>query len=119
MTLHCVGLRIPLENGPWADYLDLMADVYIPFAGDKPAALDINGHRLIILSTEEEWLQEGLDYLGGDRVERYSTFSSRAELHDATTKLAKSYDAGVVIAPADVQMADLIHNLQSELPWIQ
>ena len=107
-----------LENLSFTDYLKLMGKVFVPYAGKEPASIDINGHRLIILTTEPDSLEEGLPLIGGDSVQPYSSFNNPEELKQASEELAKTCEAGVVIAPAGVELIELLRNLENQLPWI-
>ena len=96
-----------------------MKNFYVPFAGEKPAALTINGHRLIFLSTDRSSFHESLPLVGADRVRRLRGGATKAAQEKLLSKLAKSSQAGVVLAPAHVELQDLINNLKHELPWMQ
>jgi len=95
-----------------------MASFYIPYAGSDPAAISIKGHRFIILSREPEILAGGLSLLGADtvvKVESPDPYEENYFLDD----LAKQINGGVVIAPYDVALSDVLENLEAELPWLQ
>ena len=96
-----------------------MTNYYVPYSGNRPASLSINGHRVIILSTDAESLGDSLTLVGGDRVKMVRVSESKEDQEQMLTRIAKSINGGVVIAPSDVAMEDLIRNLQSELPWVQ
>ena len=96
-----------------------MKNLFVPYAGKRPAALSINGHRLVILSADRLAVEESLNLLGGDRVKRVDVSGSREHQEAAISKLARSAHGGVVIAPADVNVGELIRNLSDELPWVQ
>ena len=96
-----------------------MANFYVPFAGEKPAALKINGHRLIFLSTDKDAFDQDLPLVGADRVRCLKGGKSKASQKKILSKLAKTSKAGVVLAPSDVELRDLISNLEHELPWMQ
>ena len=95
-----------------------MAIYYVPFAGDKPATLDIKGHRLVILSRSAKPLREGLPLVGAERLEKVQVPRSEAEEVEALTRIGRSANSGVVIAPPGVGMTDLIKELEAQLPWI-
>jgi hypothetical protein len=79
-----------------------MNNFFVPYTGKKPALVNINGHRLVILAEEKDMLEEELELLGADRV-----------------KIARQVDGGVVIAPSGIGLRDVLKNLESELPWFQ
>lgn len=96
-----------------------MKNFYVPFAGEKPAALTINGHRLIFLSTDKDSFDESLPLVGADRVRRLKGGDSKAAQEKMLSRLAKSSQAGVVLAPSNIHLKDIINNLKHELPWMQ
>lgn len=95
-----------------------MTVYYVPYAGNKPASLSINGHSLLILAQEPEELKANLDAVGADNVRRV-VVSSKAEREVKFSKLARRAKAGLVIAPAELPVGEVIRNLENELPWIQ
>lgn len=95
-----------------------MATFYVPFAGDRPASLDINGHRLVILSRSRKSLRAGLPLVGAERIEKITVPFTEAEELEALTEIGRSANSGVVIAPPNVAMQDLIKDLEAQLPWL-
>ena len=95
-----------------------MASFYVPFSGPEPAAVSIKGHRFIILSRDPGILENGLGLLGADslkRIESPDPYQENYFLDD----LARRINAGIVIAPFDVELNEVLSNLESELPWLQ
>ena len=45
-----------------------MREYFVPYAGPKPAVININGHNLVIVSPDKEELLEHLTELGGDSL---------------------------------------------------
>lgn len=43
-----------------------MNKIYIPYYGEHPAAVDINGHPVLIVSADPSTMAESLDLMGGD-----------------------------------------------------
>jgi hypothetical protein len=95
-----------------------MTQIFIPYAGKAPAAVDINGHRLVIVSQDPDELQSNLSMLGGDRLEMIQVLGSKAEEEELLEEIADSVDGGVVLAPTDIELAEVLRDLESELPWI-
>lgn len=95
-----------------------MATYFAPYVGKKPAALSINGHKLLIVARDRECLEQGLELVGGDSVKRLSAGSSAAERDEVFERLAKRINGGVVIAPANAAVSEIIRNLEIELPWL-
>ncbi len=91
---------------------------FVPYTGKKPASVSINGHRLVILSSERDAMEEELELLGADRIKKVRLGASDVEQERALGKLARQVDGGVVIAPAGVGIRDVLRNLESELPWV-
>jgi hypothetical protein len=96
-----------------------MAKFFVPYTGNKPAALSINGHRLLILSKDRSVFDIGLDRLGATRVRRISIGDSQEEEELIMQQLAERGKCGVVVAPINVEVPDLIRNLEEQLPWVQ
>lgn len=94
-----------------------MAQYFVPYTGKKPAAMSINGHRLVIVSKNREVLENNLELLGADRVQKIR--SKQGVDEDVVfDRVAKSVNGGVVIAPSDVDFAEVLRNLESQLPWL-
>ncbi|MDC0357527.1 hypothetical protein OAO01_01830 [Oligoflexia bacterium] len=96
-----------------------MTEYFIPYAGKQPASLNINGHKLVIVSQDRQELMDHLQVLGGDRLEELRSGASREEEQELLEDLADRIDGGVVVAPSDIELDEVIRDLQSELPWIQ
>ena len=96
-----------------------MKSLFVPFSGGKPKSVTVNGHRLLILSPDKDTLQDGLTELGGDSVKRIRTGPDRDSRQRILNKLARKIDGGIVLAPSDTRMSDVIRSLESELPWLQ
>ncbi len=91
---------------------------FVPYTGKKPASVSINGHRLVILSSERDTIEDDLDLFGADRIKKVRLGGSEVEQERALGKIARQVDGGVVIAPAGVGIRDVLKNLESELPWV-
>jgi len=96
-----------------------MSNFYVPYAGSKPASLSINGHRLVIISADRNELEENLSLLGADHFQELDDWGSRAEQEASLETIASSVGGGVVVAPEDLELREVIKNLETELPWIQ
>ncbi len=95
-----------------------MATFYVPYSGKRPAPVSINGHRFLILSSEEQALEGNLPLFGADRLRRVKVGESQAEQSVLINKLARSVECGVVVAPEDVDVREVINGLSAQLPWI-
>jgi hypothetical protein len=109
---------IPAEClfGPYP--VGVMGNFYVPYSGQEPAAVSIKGHRFIILSREPDILEDGLNLLGADRLKKIESPDPYQENY-FLDDLAKRINGGIVIAPYDVELGDVLANLESELPWLQ
>lgn len=96
-----------------------MNNFFVPYTGKKPALVNINGHRLVILAEEKDTLEEDLELLGADRVKKVKVADSESDQEQMLGKIARQVDGGVVIAPSGIGLRDVLKNLESELPWFQ
>ena len=96
-----------------------MKSYYVPYSGKSPVAMSVNGHKLLILSNDKEVLTDSLDLLGADRVRKIVGGSTKADQEKVLSKIARSINADLVIAPREVGIGEVIRNLESQLPWIQ
>lgn len=96
-----------------------MNRLFVPCVGKKLAPVVINGHRLLILSQDKKLLGDGLPLLGGDRVKSLPKVTSSDEQERLLGQLAERTSAGIVVAPDNIEMKDLIRSLENELPWVQ
>ena len=105
------------------DYDSDMSHFFIPYVGKKPAATSINGYKLLIVSQDSSVLEDRLSLLGADRVKKIRAGETKEEeevvLSNVVGKIAQSVQAGIVVAPSELGVEDLIKNLEDQLPWIQ
>jgi hypothetical protein len=78
----------------------------------------VKGHRLVILSRDREAIEDELDFLGADRVRSVRSGNSKTDQEKVIGRIAQQVDGGVVIAPGDVNVRDVVRKLEVELPWI-
>ena len=95
-----------------------MTDLFVPYTGKRPAAVWINGHRLVILSHDRVILEEDLNLLGADRLKTIKVGANQVEVDRVLGRIAQEVDSGIVIAPPNVELKDVLRNLESELPWL-
>ena len=95
-----------------------MKEFFIPYSGKNPAHVCINGHKLVILSDNRQPVEDGLGLLGADRVRCIKVTGGKTAQEKALGRLAEKVDGGIVLAPADVDLKDVIRNLEDELPWL-
>lgn len=92
-----------------------MTTFFVPYVQEKPAAVDINGHRLLILTSVADDLTSDLDKLGGTEVR---TLEVQGNEQEALLSLAATIECGVVITPPGVPISTMIASLKRELPWL-
>ena len=95
-----------------------MNQFFVPYTGDKPAAVEINGHRLVILATERGELEEHLDLVGGETVHLVEDSEFETE-EQIIRDISLSANAAVVISPPEVELPRLLEGLKESLPWWQ
>ena len=92
-----------------------MGKFFVPDFDDSPAAIEIKGHRLLILSANENEMLSELKNFGGTELRELTYFDDESEL---LADLAAEINGGVVLTPPDVSVSSMIKNLEDELPWI-
>ncbi|HQH28242.1 MAG TPA: hypothetical protein PLP17_12655 [Oligoflexia bacterium] len=96
-----------------------MEKFFIPYAGDLPAAIDIKGHRLLIISTDHDEIEYSLATLGGSEIREIELRASNPdEASSVLAGLAANINGGVVLAPPGIPVSAMICSLEQELPWI-
>lgn len=96
-----------------------MSRYYIPYSGNNPTSLEINGHRLIVLAKDKTSLENDLEAVGADRIRVIKVDDSEVAEQQFFTKLAARNSAGVLILPSETTYSDLVKNLEDQLPWLQ
>ncbi len=96
-----------------------MKSFFVPFSSGEPATISVNGHRLVLLSRSSRLISESLPHLGADSIRRLRCSKTRAAEERLLQRVSSWAKAGIVIAPKGVELASVIENLESELPWIQ
>ncbi|MFN8392103.1 MAG: hypothetical protein U0136_17560 [Bdellovibrionota bacterium] len=95
-----------------------MTKYFVPYSKDIPAAVDVKGHRLLLVSTDAEEILNELETLGGDTIRELIVKDGLEEQSSALTDLAASVNGGVVLTPPGVSPSSMIRNLEHELPWL-
>jgi len=96
-----------------------MNPLFVPYAKSRPAALSIKGHKVIIVSKDKGSLEDNLNLVGADRVRKLRSGHTEEAQDYAMERLARSINGGVVVAPGDLDVGDVIKNLEDQLPWLQ
>jgi len=94
-----------------------MINFYVPYSGDEPATVCVKGHSFLILSRKRFTLECSLTLIGADSLMEIASENSGEE-DENLDELARKIDAGIVIAPEDISVSDILVNLESELPWL-
>ena len=89
--------------------------VFVPYVDESPAAIEINGHRLLIVRADVESDVTDFEFVGATEIREYSLDDDDTEL---LASLASQVDSGVVIAPPEMPLSAVIADLQSGLPWL-
>jgi hypothetical protein len=96
-----------------------MEKLFVPYSINGPAAVDIKGHRLLIISTDQDDMQESLPVLGGSEVREIDIADNGPDETTVLAELAAGINGGVVLAPPGIPLSTMLYNLERELPWIQ
>lgn len=118
-SLRCFVIVI-LANITRYGYLTMMkmTNFYVPYSGEKPFAVSINGHSVIILSKDQKRLKKDLKFIGADTLRELVVGDSEEEQAIAFSSLAQSVECGVVVVPGNIPIKDVIKGLEGELPWL-
>jgi hypothetical protein len=94
-----------------------MEKYFVAYQGETPAALSINGHRVVILAKDSEQLTRELEFVGADRIQSVDEIEFGTE-EQVVSHFAQTVNAHVVVSPSNVELRDLVATLERELPWI-
>lgn len=94
-----------------------MASFFAPYSGTRPKVVQINGHRLLILSKEQDVFDsDTLNEIGANMVRKIRLDGpEEAVLH----QLAATNKSGVVVASSELELSQILKGLEAELPWLQ
>ncbi len=90
--------------------------LFLPYLDDQPVVTEIKGHRLVIVSEDQQDLRDSLEILGADEVVEIDLVDSYP---DTAEILAEKVEASAVFTPEGVSVGSMILSLQDSLPWIQ
>ena len=93
-----------------------MSKYFVPFIENHPAAVEVNGHRLLLVSTSAEEINEGLTEIGGKEVRELDLKPSEEET--VLAGLAQSIRGGIVLTPPGIQVRTMLKSLEAQLPWV-
>lgn len=95
-----------------------MQKVYVPYKDDVPAAVYINGHRVLIVCSESKDIVADLPLPSDTEIREMEIAEDDATQSQVLADLAAGINGGVVVTPPGISAKDLIANLEQELPWI-
>ena len=95
-----------------------MVKVFVPYIHNVPAALEINGHKVLIICADSDDIVGELDIVGGDEIRELVLGEGSHEQSELLADLAADIEGGVVLSPPGVPPSAMINNLRQELPWI-
>jgi len=96
-----------------------MRKYFIPYNDDIPATVFVNGHRMVILSNDRQSFENEMGLLGANKLKQIRAGDSEAEDRIVLHRIATKAQAGVVVAPSEIALSDVLRNLEAELPWLQ
>jgi hypothetical protein len=96
-----------------------MERYYIPYKGSQPAAININGHSVLIVSSDRDALVEHLSEQGVDRFKVFDSAETPEEQVVQLAWLSNAVKGEVVVAPDFLSLKELVESLEGQLPWIQ
>ncbi|MCB0322628.1 MAG: hypothetical protein KDD69_03610 [Bdellovibrionales bacterium] len=95
-----------------------MSTFFVPYTRNVPAAIEIKGHKLLIVASEPEDIAADLQLIGADEIREIDLPGDEAQTTEVLADLAAEVGGGVVLTPAGVSPSVMIHSLEQELPWI-
>lgn len=93
-----------------------MTRYFVPFSHNIPSAIEIKGHRLLILSTSKNELSENSGFLGSDEIREL--YLDKENDNAVLAQLAESAKGGIVVTPPGMTLESVIISLEQELPWV-
>ena len=90
---------------------------FVPYQGEQPAALSVKGHRVVLVSAEKDLILGCLEEMGANQICELNV-NTLSEQEALFGHLAKSVNGGVVVAPQDADLQDIVNELEAELPWV-
>jgi len=105
-----------------------MKKLYIPFTGQDPAFVSVNGHQIVLVSRDARSLTNGLKLIGGDTVHEVAANSLENPVQFFRDLYPKDKDltdpavpsaAHIVLTPPETEVWEVLRSLELELPWVQ
>ena len=95
-----------------------MEKYFLPYYHNLPAAIEIKGHRLLIVTCNEEDMLDELSALGGDEIREIQVGDFELEPSNALATIAAENNCGVVLTPPGISPSLMISSLERQLPWV-
>ena len=95
-----------------------MEKLFVPYSANCPAAVEIKGHRLLIVATDAEEMVQALQFIGGDEIREMNFDPTGPDQSQALAELAAKTNCGVVLTPPGMPLALMVQSLEKELPWV-
>lgn len=95
-----------------------MNKLFVPYVKDSPAAIDIKGHKVLLVTADAFSLETELSTLGGDSIREIFIHSDSLDETEALAALAEQSNCGVVVTPQGVGVTNMIRSLEHSLPWL-
>lgn len=96
-----------------------MTTYFVPYINDKPAQIELKGHKLLVVSVEAQNLAAELAQVGADNIKEMEVDDNPLEQSSQLAKLAESIKGGIVLAPPGISISSMLNSLEKELPWMQ
>jgi hypothetical protein len=93
-----------------------MSRFFVPYTGEAPTAIEIKGHRLLIVASSANDLDHTDALLGSDKIRELYLFEN--EEAEVLARLAKEVRGGIVLTPPGVPLHSMLSSLEQELPWL-
>ena len=92
-----------------------MEKYFVPYSHGNPLAIEIKGHRLLLVGKDRGKMLEDLDTIGADMLKEFILpEGNKTQL----AELAASVNGGIVVAPDGMTLGALQIDLEIELPWV-
>lgn len=95
-----------------------MSIFFVPYFDNTPATIEVNGHKLLIVASDSEDLQQEMSSIGAEEIREVIVEKEDEEIPAALADLAADIGGGVVLTPPGVRPLEMIDSLVKELPWI-
>lgn len=95
-----------------------MTRYFVPYSEGSPAVVEINGHRMILVSSEEDSVDDLLSASGADDYREIVVPDSDVSKEFALADLAGGSAGGIVITPPGISPDVIISELGNQLPWL-